>query len=530
MNRIISLLCIVIVLSISALATGRTDSIPPFQYDSGVRARLAGDALDGDCDIRMAPEPVHPIGTNLFYYSTDGQITWNNVAAINTGADNWTASTPGAAGDAYWRFYFETDSCWGGQTPVYPGTDICRLPANWYVYWEDDAGLDSSNSIPGDGSWLDIRGAGFCVSNGRFYGKIVKANSDWRKHDGGFSSILQLYDHNYGYMFAINNPLEPTGDVSYTMVYCDSLDPPEVGGSPPVEFAPGVMKVFESTSEIYVIDRDIEFVFVAETLFMSCPITSIVNDADYGTYPNDGRYWNVQVLTMHLFWTGNWWDPTIVQYFADRTKNGHAYYNHRAAGITPWMSSPTAPNTAPLLTTPTADYNESDDSTTVTVIYTDTDENPPEYVRVDIAETRATYELAKAEVVGTFGWVEGITYSARIPGYHGWGADFSFSASDGVETYTLPAGPLYTGERLPQEIGFKVWPNPFNSACRIEAPAGAEIEIFDVNGRLVEKMGGAAFESGARIWSPGNRVTTGVYLIKMTDGNSIKTVRTIYLK
>lgn len=39
---------------------------------------------------------------------------------------------------------------------------------------------------------------------------------------------------------------------------------------------------------------------------------------------------------------------------------------------------------------------------------------------------------------------------------------------------------------LPQATALTVFPNPFNSAVSITAPAGAEIEIFDVSGRRID--------------------------------------------
>jgi len=538
---------ILIITALSAMATGRADSIPPFQLDAGVQARIAGDPLNAQCDVRYGTEPAHTITASNFLYSTDGQLSWNTIAASCVTGDRYAATSPSIPGDANWRFYIETDSCWGGQTALYSGAENCRLPANWYVTWDDNIGLDSSNSIPGGvGSWLDIHSAGFCISGTRFYAKMIMASGEFRKHDGDFSSVLQLYDHNYGYMFAINNPEEATGTVVFSMVYCDSLDPPEVGGSPPIEFAPGVLKVFDTDpQEIYVIDRDINYAFVAETMFVSCPISSITGDTDYGTYPNNSRYWNVQAVTMHLFWTGYWWDPTTVFYFSDETRHGHAYYNHNGSALQPWFSSPSAPNTPPLLTAPSSIYNDGPGQTTVTVTYSDADENPPEYVRVEIVSTRAVYDLQKAEVVGPKGWTEGIQYSTVIPGYHGFGADFTFSASDGADVFNLPAGPLAIGGELPERLSFMAYPNPFNSAITISLSVipglirNPVIEVYDIAGRRVAEIPIDRSESAEPLstkassvfrWQPDETVSTGIYLVRASFGDEVRTARVVYMK
>ncbi len=511
----------------TSFATGRADSIPPFQYDAGVRAREAGDPLNGQCDVNIPAWPAHPITDSKLYFSTDGQLSWMNVVATNVTGNRYSATTTGIAGDAHWRFFFQTDSCWAGQTPFYSGSTSPRLPANWYVYWTDSPGLDSMNSIPGGtGEWLDIRGAGFCISGDRFYGKMVMASADFRRHDGTYSAVVGLWSHNYGYMFSVNNPIEPSGEVVYSMVWCDELDVPL---SSTVEFAPGVLKVFDrEPQEIIVIDDDIDFEFVGETMFVSCPMASIIGDVDYGTFPNAARYWNIQATTMHLFWTGNWWNPNVVSYFTDETIAGHAYYNHNGTNLEGWLSSPSIPNTPPILSTPSVVYASVPDQTTITVTYSDADENPPEYVRVEIAASRAVYDLSKAQVVGPHGWTTGIQYSAVISGYHGWGADFTFTASDGVDIYTLPGGPLTVESTLPDAASVKIWPNPFNSACAIYLPENSKAEIFDMNGRLVHEV--TSIAPMTYRWEPASDLATGVYLVRVANGAEIATKRAIYMK
>jgi len=59
-----------------------------------------------------------------------------------------------------------------------------------------------------------------------------------------------------------------------------------------------------------------------------------------------------------------------------------------------------------------------------------------------------------------------------------------------------------------------VSPNPFNSSCVITVPAGARIEIYDLQGRLVYTSPSAGAKNGKHIWSPNQSVPSGVYLIR----------------
>ena len=77
----------------------------------------------------------------------------------------------------------------------------------------------------------------------------------------------------------------------------------------------------------------------------------------------------------------------------------------------------------------------------------------------------------------------------------------------------------------PVVLEISVIPNPFNSAVTITAPAGAEIEIFDLNGRNIAK-----FDDGTQVWKPEPSVGSGIYLVRATVGEQEITKRVVYLK
>ncbi len=100
----------------------------------------------------------------------------------------------------------------------------------------------------------------------------------------------------------------------------------------------------------------------------------------------------------------------------------------------------------------------------------------------------------------------------------------------------------------PEDIAICAYPNPFNSAVRISVGEGlrpSRVEVFDINGRLVEEIPvgatlcGRPLEGQAHgpapttreyIWQPEKSLGSGVYLIKINiDGNEISK-RVVYLK
>ena len=82
---------------------------------------------------------------------------------------------------------------------------------------------------------------------------------------------------------------------------------------------------------------------------------------------------------------------------------------------------------------------------------------------------------------------------------------------------------------LPQSVKFEAYPNPFNSACVIRTPAGADkIAITDISGRTVAEIdhpGIIAF------WKPSADTPAGIYLAHaVSDGKIIATQKIMFVK
>jgi len=107
----------------------------------------------------------------------------------------------------------------------------------------------------------------------------------------------------------------------------------------------------------------------------------------------------------------------------------------------------------------------------------------------------------------------------------------------------------------PSAFTISAHPNPFNSAVSITAPAGAEIEVFDVNGRRISVIARranarrgnlsddeiAALPSVTRndgvsefVWQPSENLGSGVYLVRakfpQETASAAFTKRIVYLK
>jgi hypothetical protein len=114
---------------------------------------------------------------------------------------------------------------------------------------------------------------------------------------------------------------------------------------------------------------------------------------------------------------------------------------------------------------------------------------------------------------------------------------------------------LVSNDILPTEFSLSAYPNPFNSAVKIRIQgikdSGVQVEIFDINGRIVAEIPANGSESakplstnasGACRWQPDESVGSGVYLVRarfdpdgptarLTDqGGTEIAKRVVYLK
>ncbi len=88
---------------------------------------------------------------------------------------------------------------------------------------------------------------------------------------------------------------------------------------------------------------------------------------------------------------------------------------------------------------------------------------------------------------------------------------------------------------VPQSFGLTAYPNPFNSAVRIEyqfpVAGGVALRLFDVTGRLVgeHRMLNATSGHGEFLWAAAG-LPSGVYMARLSGGNNVVTAKLFLIR
>ncbi len=101
-------------------------------------------------------------------------------------------------------------------------------------------------------------------------------------------------------------------------------------------------------------------------------------------------------------------------------------------------------------------------------------------------------------------------------------------------TFTFDFSAKVPEERLPERIALQISPNPFNSAVKIESPAGSRIEIFDILGNKIARLQNPYIKldpsAETHIWTPSADIGTGIYFVKSTLQGRTEVRKAVYVK
>ena len=166
----------------------------------------------------------------------------------------------------------------------------------------------------------------------------------------------------------------------------------------------------------------------------------------------------------------------------------------------------------------------------ITIFATDSSESPSFGVSMDIEDDNATTDFggyATIFVEGP-GVYEVSAYITEFPGFEFVVVPGEFDVTltethiaDTTHVWVTNVSSVEENPNVPNEVMLSVYPNPFNGTCFIDAPDGADVQIFDVNGKLSGK------NIGSFIWNPEN-LPSGLYNVKIIGSDRSENL--LYIK
>jgi rhodanese-related sulfurtransferase len=76
---------------------------------------------------------------------------------------------------------------------------------------------------------------------------------------------------------------------------------------------------------------------------------------------------------------------------------------------------------------------------------------------------------------------------------------------------------------VPETFKFQIYPNPFNGAANVLAPAGNSIKVYDIRGRFIHELTSSS-------WTPDASISSGTYLFVLRVNEQRIAKRAVYLK
>ena len=118
------------------------------------------------------------------------------------------------------------------------------------------------------------------------------------------------------------------------------------------------------------------------------------------------------------------------------------------------------------------------------------------------------------------------------------GGSFEAISGLGIATHTISG--IFEKEVYPKKINISVFPNPFNSSCKISVESHNHafiptlIEIYDIRGNVVATLYSARAGKQNRqriyIWTPDASISSGLYFVRVTGAERTISRRILYLK
>ncbi len=452
--------------------------------------------------IYLRCETANNLVNTEMYYST--QNGWNESSLTNlTGVTFQGSAYFNNQSPLYVRYRSMLDTFVVMQT-AYVANDVATPNYQKLGFVVND--LESDNTLPID--CLDIKSTYFAVSDTRLYAGMENFIHDYPQNNGGY-----VPTEFYFYIAGLLNPETAWQDtIMYAMVY----------GNVPMLLEPGLYKVHGTQFSTDAIERigDINYDDNQNALVMSCNINDLINDPDFGEWPNLS---NSLVYNFFTVKTGLDGTATIVDY----TKTSQQIFNYYA--VQPFQ------NHIPQISQANAVTGVV--NTNISATYSDQDNNFPLIAIAEVHHSDGSEDTQYNLSSAGFDYAGGVNFVAQIPETE-WESitiKFSDNNSDFAEQTLYPQSS--ENDIISTSAKVRVFPNPFASTNSknsmqfvfdFSAYKNAILTIYNLKGEKITDLKDAG--KGKIVWEINKNLKNGVYLYKIKGENNAETGKFTIIK
>ncbi len=450
---------------------------------------------DGNLRVRWNDLTSNMLGTQCLY-STGA--AWQQAFTEPFGDEQMQALVPYTFGQSL-RYRLRTELSFEGEQMVFMHTPY--LSADTFPPQYANMGLIGTDAT-GDSmtvydTKLDFTDSWFAATNNKFYSALANVA-------GSFPTFNSLTSYNL-YATTIANPETAVDTLAYAMVYTFNI-----AGI----ISPGLYKISMGEAGVPSFSRigDIQSQVVSGKLYMACNISDLVNDPDFGAWPNMSNAIMAASISMGI----------SVDFGSLEPEFGLGDYSTMCALLCEDHHYQVNQNTLPVISNFEIEPGEV---TGVRFDYTDADADFPLIVEYEIPGVATVPLLPTA-----YDYTQSVTYSATIPN----GTDpatlrVSDNGLDFVEYHynwvANPEDPLPVATlacRMPNPLRQGL--APFELAFTGLTRAPLQVSVFNVRGQNL----GNIFEGySSQDWLDlawdgkvaGTRLPSGMYILQINQND-----------
>ena len=454
---------------------------------------------DDQIYIRCETVDLQMLDTEIYYSSGTG---WNSGNMVNLEGMTYQAIVPADPEETLLCRYKTVSDTIVLMMPAYIPDDDFPVEVSELGFVSDDPVGDNLEGSEN----LDLTEQYFAYSDSKFYVAMTNNGGGFPTDNGGW-----IPDEFYFYICGIINPENVIQDsVLYGIVYCNI---PFMLGSGLYKISGGEIDI-DSIEQIGEIETEID----GNTLIMSCDIDDLVNDENFGDWPNFSNSLGFQCLTNLITLQG---EVGLADFTQGSLQNIDQYIVDPFTNVIPEISD--------------TNYLILGGSTTVNCTYFDANGHFPIIAEVETFTSNGIREIYPMTPL-SLDYSSPVNFFVEFPetGWNNLVIRFSDNGYEFVEETLTTATDDF--QLTIDDFRLSNYPNPFSSETTIsfdvtQTSLFVILEIYNIKGQKVKQLRITDYEFGMNevVWNAGKN-PSGIYFLKLRTGKNSITRKMILMR